>query len=173
MNEEQLILRLSALRNGEKDALEDIYQGLKNPLFTIIFRIIKNRSEAEDILQDLFVRLYETPLGNDIRKPRAYLFMIARNMAIDHLRQQKNNIDLDEAEDVKCSDTEDWSQKMDIENALKTLSVTDNEIITLHINCGMKFREISEITNLPLGTVLWRYRKSIDQLRNLLDGGAL
>lgn len=154
---------------GDKAAFTDVYNEMKNPVFTIIFRIVGSRAEAEDIMQDLFLRLYRSSPPEKIRNPRAYVFMTARNMAIDSVRKPEC-AGLDD--ELPCDDalTEDYvSERADIDSALSSLSLAERETVTLHINGGMKFREISVITGDPLGTVLWRYNTAISKLKKLLS----
>ena len=66
---------------------------------------------------------------------------------------------------------DDFSAKMDIDHAMKTLPLQECQIVSLRINGGLKFREISDVMGIPLGTVLWRYQKGITQLRSILSGG--
>ena len=65
---------------------------------------------------------------------------------------------------------DDLSQKMDIEKAMKSLPAQENQIVSLHIIGELKFREISEIMNIPLGTVIWKYQKAISKLQKILGG---
>lgn len=97
---------------------------------------------------------------------------MARNLAIDCKRKIKDSEPLSPKTDSNDYSLENIvSTRMDIELAIKQLSIEDREIVTLHLNGGLKFREIAELTNKPLGTILWRYQKSINKLRVILSGG--
>ncbi|MGB4610520.1 MAG: sigma-70 family RNA polymerase sigma factor [Saccharofermentanales bacterium] len=171
MDNESLRNKLMALQSGDKIAFEDIYNHLKTPMYTIILRITHDRSLSEDILQEVFFKLYKSPPKPPIRKPRAYLFQMARNLAIDHVRKFPKYVNWDSVENIVYLPLDDFSSKMDIDHALKTLPLQECQIVSLRINGGLKFREISEVMNIPLGTVLWRYRKAIKQLQSILSGG--
>ena len=160
---------LTDIRNGDKTAFDTLYESYKTPLFTIIYRITRNLEVSEDILQEVFIKIYTYHLEPS-KNPRAYLFKMAHNQAIDYMRKQKLDINLYEAENQMPHSQPDYSIKIDIENALATLPDRDCQIVTLHINGDLKFREIAEILDLPLGTVLWAYQKAIKQLRSLLGG---
>ena len=67
------------------------------------------------------------------------------------------------------SDVPDSGEKLDIERALDQLDEPKRRIVTLHINAGLKFREIAEIMDIPLGTAIWRYNDAIKRLRELLS----
>ncbi len=173
MNNEELKIKLDAMQSGNKAVFEEIYTDLQTPVYTIIFRIIRDISLAEDVFQEVFVKLYRLSSKFLINNPRAYIFQMARNLAIDSLRKQPQYALLDDVENTVYLPTDDISQKMDIENAMKSLPLNECQIVTLHINGGLKFREIADITGTPLGTVLWKYQKAILKLRYKLSGGAL
>ena len=159
---------LADIREGDRAAFEALYECMKKPLYTIIWRITQDKALSEDILQDMFLKIYLTapePSAN----PRAYLCQMARNLAIDSVRKRKPDVDLDKAEN-SLYDQADIPQRLDVENAIKALPQQDQQIVTLHINGGLKFREVAAIVGIPLGTVLWSYQKAIKQLRITLGG---
>jgi len=80
---------------------------------------------------------------------------------------------LDDIENTVYLQAEDVTLKLDVENAMKTLPLNECQIVTLHINGELKFREISEIMSISLGTVLWKYQKAIGKLHSIISGGAL
>lgn len=176
MDNESLRDKLIALHSGDKIAFEEIYNHLKTPMYTIILRITQDRSLSEDILQEVFLKLYQSPPKPPIRKPRAYLFQMARNLAIDNVRKLPQHAHWDSVENLVYLPLDDFlddfSSKMDIDLAIKTLPLKESQIVSLRINGGLKFREISDVMDMPLGTVLWRYQKAIKQLRSILSGGS-
>lgn len=173
MNEAQLRKALARLRRGDSAAFEQIYAELSAPLFTVILRITRDRGLSEDILQEVFLKLYRSPPGPSVHKPRAYLFQTARNLALDSLRRRPGEVSLDELSELPQSVSFDPGRRLDLEQALDALSPEERQLVTLHLNGGLKFRELARMTGTPLGTVLWRYRRAIDKLRTLLNGGSL
>ena len=159
---------LAAVKDGDKDAFEALYESLKTPLFTIILRITHDTSLSEDILQEVFLKLHLAPPVSSAN-PRAYISRMARNLAIDIVRKQKPSIGLEEAESYLYHPAPDLSLKMDVESAILALPDRERQIVTLHINGELKFREVADILEIPLGTVLWAYRKAIKQLQNTLE----
>lgn len=174
MDDDRLSEALSRLRRGDAAAFEQIYTGLSTPLFTVILRITRDRELSEDILQEVFLKLYRSPPGPDIAKPRAYLFQSARNLALDALRRRTGTLDLDSLPDELPHPAQDGTDlRLDLERAFAALTREERELTSLHLNGGLTFREIARITGTPLGTVLWRYRKAIEKLRILLNGGSV
>lgn len=172
MNDDRLKEALSLLRRGDAAAFEEIYAELSAPLFTVILRITRDRELSEDLLQEIFLKLYRSPPGPDIKKPRAYLFQSARNLALDELRRRTDTLDLDQLPDLPQPE-EDTALRLDLERAFAALAQEERELVVLHLNGGLKFRELARITGTSLGTVLWRYRRAIEKLRALLNGGSL
>ena len=164
-----LTAKLNAIRNGDKEAFDELYKEMRIPIYTIIFRMTGNKLMADEILQELFIKLYLSPIKSSIKNPRAYIFQMSRNLTIDSMRKQKQDIPLDEIEDTVHQPMDDLSLKIDIERALKCLSEEEREIVYLHITGDMKFREISEMMKTPLGTVLWRYHKAINKLKEIVE----
>ena len=172
MNNEELTGSLAALRTGDMAAFERIYSELKTPVYTVIVRVTRDEALSEDILQEIFVKLYRSPPAEDVRNPRAYIFRMARNLAIDGAKKRKPDVSLDDAEDMAATGEPDIPLRLDIEDALRSLDPTDRRIVTLHINGGLTFREVAGIEGMPLGTALWRYQRAVTRLRNILSGGA-
>jgi RNA polymerase sigma-70 factor (ECF subfamily) len=160
---------LGSIRDGDKAAFEALYEEMKRPLFTIILRITGDRGKSEDLLQELFLKLYLSPLETPANS-RAYLCQMAHNLAIDSVRKQKPYVDWEQAEETLSCQMSDIGQSMDIEDAIQTLPKRELQIVTLHLNGELKFREIAAILKIPLGTVLWSYRKAIEKLQKILGG---
>jgi len=161
---------LISLSDGDRAAFEKIYENLSTPMYTIILRITHDRSLSEDILQEVFVKLYLSP-PTSAGNPRAYLFQMAHNLAVDGARKNPQFVDLEDCEKLAGLPADDFSQRMEIEDALESLPSAECNIVSLHINGGFKFREISDILGIPLGTVIWRYHRAIKSLRSYLSGG--
>jgi len=168
MTDAQLQGQLKLLRTGDMDAFEAIYTQLNRPIFTVIVRIVNDRALAEDLLQEVFVKLYQSPPPSSVRRPRAYLFQTARNLAIDSLRASRPTVPLEEAEPQPAPQPADLHLAMDVGAAMAALPQSQRQVVSLHLDGGLKFREIAQITHTPLGTVLWRYRQAIQALRDML-----
>lgn len=168
MTDNELCAKLDAVRQGDMTAFEEIYNDLKTPVMTVAARMTGDRHTAEDILQEVFVKLYQTPPDPRIKKPRAYIFRMARNLAVDGMRKLQP-ASLEDYEDTLQSNDPDAAERLDIEAAMLKLSGEERQIVVLHLNGGLKFREIAQMTGTPLGTVLWRYQKAVKRLQSLLE----
>jgi len=168
---DELAIKLNAIRGGDSVAFEELYDDLKTPIYTIIYRIVWDKTASEDIMQEVFVKLYLSPPNNTIKNPRAYIFQMARNMAIDNMRKHQRHVPLDDVVDtLHYQPSDSFHYDIDIENALKAIPAQECQIVTLHIIGELKFREIAEVMKIPLGTVLWKYQKALGKLKRVLSG---
>ena len=168
MADQQLKTQLEALKTGDQQDFLKIYQELKTPVYTVLVRLTGDRLLSEDLLQEVFLRIYRQP--PEAEKPRAYVFRMARNLAIDALRQKQP---CDPLEEHVLQADPDPTVKLDLERAFARLTAGERQLVALHLSAGLTFREVASIVERPLGTVLWQYRKAIEKLRNTLDGGCL
>jgi len=121
-------------------------------------------------LQEVFVKLYQSPpMG--AKNPRAYIFQMARNLAVDGVRTLPRFDELSDIENLVYLPDDDL--RMDIDTAMQTLPLRECQIVSLHVNGGLKFREIADMLGLPLGTASWKYHRAIKRLRFHILGGAL
>lgn len=172
MDKTQLNELFLQVQRGDKDAFTQLYQNLKQPVFTIIYRIVQTQTTAEDLTQDLFVKLFVSPPEATIKNPRAWIFQAAHNLAIDALRKtQHANI---EDMDLACEEHMNvLIIKTDLERAIATLSPSEREILSLRANGGLGFSDIARITGQSLSAVYRSYRKTLKTLQTLLNGGIL
>ena len=173
MDDRTLTGLLERVGQGDLAAFERLYTEIKTPLYTVLLRVTRDAGLAEDLLQELFLKLFRSPPVPPPRKPRAYLFQLARHLALDGLKKQPHHADIDDYAQFPDSSQTDSAARLDLERAFRALSPEERLLVSLHLNGGLKFREIAAILDRPLGTVLWRYRQAIGKLRILLDGGTV
>jgi len=165
----ELDLKLKAIAGGDKKAFEELYNGMKTPVFAIIYRIIWDKSLSEDVMQELFFKLYVSPPSPPPKNPRAYIFQMARNLAINSAKKLRTDLSLDDIGEVAHSPFDGIVQQMDIDNALKSLNSESRQIVLLHVIGGFKHREIAEMMEIPLGTALWKYQQALSKMRKIIS----
>ncbi len=170
---QQLEISFEKMKNGNVEGFHEIYKDLKTPVFTVVFRIVKDYHLAEELTQEIFVKLYrfhQLPSGVNLR---AYVFQMAHNLSIDALRKRNTNVcgSIDEVNASTDGGFESFVFGLDIENALSRLEDDEREIVSLHLNGGLTFEEISEIMKLSISAVYRKYSKSIKALKKQLSGG--
>ena len=160
------------VRDGDREAFAQIYEELKRPVFTIACRIVQSKEIAEDVTQDVFVKLFLSPPDSSVKNPRAWVFRMARNSAIDALRKKQSTV-IEDTELAADDEISALSMRMDIESAIRKLPYEEREILSLRINAELNFNEISRIVGLPLSATYRKYRKAIKTLKVFLEGGTL
>ena len=96
MTDAELRGLLGRLRERDLKALSELYTELSKPVYTVLLRVTRDPWLAEDLLQDFFLRLWAAPPEERVKKPRAYLFQTARNLALDALRRERRTLPLED-----------------------------------------------------------------------------
>ena len=149
-------------------ALTVVYDCMARQMFALALSILKSYADAEDAMQETFLKVIQSI--NTYRKngnARAWLLSITRNTAIDIMRKKDNSLCVEDTAFVS-KESKDFAEKIAIEDALMTLDREDREIVVLKIVSGLKFREISQLTELPLTTVQKRYQRALKKLKTQL-----
>jgi len=173
MNETDLQKAFEKIRNGDREAFTLLYSDLSKPIYTFICRIVQSKETAEDITQDVFVKLFVSPPEPSVKNTRAWIFRMARNSAIDALRRKRSNEDIDETEVAGDEEPDTYIWKWDIEKAMARLSCLEREIVSLHLNGEIGFADIAKIVNRSLPSVYRTYRRALKTLREYLNGGSI
>lgn len=169
MNEKQLKDTFRKMQNGDKEQFALIYEELKKPVFTIAYRITLSAASAEDITHDLFLELLSSPPPPKVENPRAWIFKMARNLAIDATRK-KTPMDIEELGEIPTDTMQNEDVRIDVSSALERLPLDEREILSMHLDCGLNFTEISKLTGLSLSTAYRKYKKALATVRDLLNG---
>ena len=160
------------VRTGDREAFALIYNELKQPVFTIVYRIVQSKEVSEDITHDVFVKLFVSPPDSSVKNPRAWIFQMARNRSIDTLRKKKF-VNSDDASVNATDDLGHIAVRLDIESAIQKLSCIEREVLSLHLTAGLHFNEISGIVSLSMPATYRLYRKALKNLQVILEGGSL
>jgi len=166
----------------DQAALAELYDRHCRLLFTLILRILKDRGDAEDVLQEVFVRVWDRADGYDpaLGAPAAWLARISRNRAIDRLRARAVRADLSVAtsdppapDQAPSGDPEGLAvtseQRRAIASALAALPENQRALIESAFFEGYTQSELAERFDLPLGTVKTRIRTGMQTLKRALE----
>jgi RNA polymerase sigma-70 factor (ECF subfamily) len=177
-------------QRGREDAFREIVRRYERPVFSMIFRMVRDSATAEDLSQDSFIKVL-----NHIDKYRpefklsSWLFKIANNVAIDHLRRrQLDTVSIDgsphvsSAQDIEATsfDVESGGESAlevmeskelgsAIEKAIASLRPEYRSCILLRHVEGRSYEEIAATLDLPLGTVKTYIHRARHQLREALE----
>jgi RNA polymerase sigma-70 factor (ECF subfamily) len=177
--------RIKQVKKGDQNAFGEIVEIYKNKVYQICFRMLGNRHEAEDAAQEAFIRAFvNINKFNQELKFSTWLFRIATNLCIDKIRKKKPDFYLD----AEVSGTDGLNMYSQIasdtelpENELESLELQEavqkeilklpdkyRTVIVLKYIEELSLNEISEILDLPLGTVKTRIHRGRDALRQQL-----
>ncbi len=173
-SEEQLIV---LLRDKNENGFHHLYDNYSGALYGVILRIVHSKEYTEEIIQDVFVKIWHSIAQYDASKGRFYTWIIniARNTAIDYLKSKgfQNELKNQSLPDFvynskELSENDDESDFIGLKNVLKNLETDKQELIELAYYQGYTQNEISEKLKIPLGTVKTKMRNALMKLKNLL-----
>jgi len=166
-------------KHGSRTALLRIYEKYKNDLLKLAVALVGDVNEAEDVVQDVFVRFAQSaatvrPAGN-LRK---YLVTSTanrvRNRKRDQGRHETPGLERAEALVSDFRRPEQWAMLSEtleqLRQAMTQLPYEQREVVGLYIEGSITFREIARIQNVSINTVQGRYRYGMTKLRSLLNG---
>lgn len=158
------------MKNGEVEALSDLYVATKEAIYGFALSILKNIHEAEEVLQEVYIKIYQSAdLYKPNDKPLAWILTITKNLAYMRIRQKKNYVDILELEHTLVSNNDDIENKLFIETIFQYISDEERNILTLHSLSGFKHREIAKMLDMPLATVLSKYNRAIKKIKKRMS----
>lgn len=170
MDYNKLIIEIS---KEDITSLEKLYRDLGPVVFGLALSILKSRTLAEDVLQDTFVRV---KVAASSYRPgtngRAWVLTIARNIAISIIRSSRYETYDEEALFVESDGIDHMQKSIDSLVLRDTLSILDEQerqIVLLHAIKDLKHKEIAQIIDMPLGTVLWKYHRAIKKMNKYIE----
>ena len=182
-NDEALI---DAFKAGDTSAVEMLFRRYRRPVFGWLLHMTGDRADAEDLYQDVWLRIVRSASGYTAGGFRSWLWRIVRNGLIDHARKRRPALILDEPlsdEDGSESQVDALADtalvsvlaRMETEErrarlrvAVAGLSVPLREVVLLRIDGELGFQEIADMLGLKLGTVLARMHHAVEKLRQEL-----
>lgn len=163
------------IRTGDEKAFEALFRAYYPFLCTYATRLVKDAAAAEEIVQELFVRLWEnrsrTIIGSSVKN---YLFVSVRNLALNHIRHNRIKEDyakniIPEQDELYSPDTGAQTALLErIEKEIESLPEKRREIFTLSRRDGLKYREIAEKLNVSVKTVETQMGLALKYLREKL-----
>ncbi|MCK4856786.1 MAG: sigma-70 family RNA polymerase sigma factor [candidate division Zixibacteria bacterium] len=172
---------------GDQAAYRELLARHKKAIFQIIFRIVKNRDETEDLTQDTFMRAFNS-LATYRTEYRfsTWLYRIAANCAIDHLRKKRiealsldkpvetkdGSVGLEVADNSRNPEERLWAKRktISISKAIESLPEKYRQVILYRHRDDQSYEEIAQILGLPIGTVKARIFRARELLKKKLKG---
>jgi RNA polymerase sigma-70 factor (ECF subfamily) len=170
-------------QDGDSQALETLIIRHKDKIYTSIFLLVKDKYLAEDIFQDVFIRVIDTVRGGRYTEEGKFLpwaMRIAHNLCVDHFRKVKRTPTIRNSEDHDIFEvlnfTEDGADRKmmqrqshdRVRQMLDLLPADQREVIILRHYAELSFKEIAAMTNCSINTALGRMRYGLINLRKMM-----
>jgi RNA polymerase sigma-70 factor, ECF subfamily len=175
---------IQKVAHQDRDAFSQLYDRFSSLVFTLAMRMLRARSDAEDLLQEVFVQVWRQAQSYSVQRgsPEAWIVNIARSRAIDKIRSirrmEKSFVLTDDPARAESSDNVESSAaesetRMAMNSALANLPDTQRKVLELAYFDGLTQTEIANRLAEPLGTVKTRMRSGIQRLRDMLGTQAV
>ncbi len=159
----------SQIAQGDDKAFEQLYYLTYKPLYAFILSMTLSKEDAEDLLQETYIRIRGAcHLYRKQGNPMAWMMKIAKNLFLMKQRTERKTtiVDIDNyANKLSLNQIPATEDRILLEELFKKVIQEDRDIIIMHVIMGMRHKEIAEILNLPVGTVLSRYHRSMKKLK--------
>jgi|UniRef100_UPI00404876A5 RNA polymerase sigma factor (sigma-70 family) len=171
---------ITLYRNGNEAAFNQLVDRYQSKVFTTLFLIVKDQDVAEDLLQDVFVKVIHTLNSdkyNEEGKFQPWLLRIAHNLAIDHFRKVKRypTILLEDGSNLlnslKFASASSEQQQIKeetlvwVRNLIDELPEAQKEVVIMRHYLDLSFQEIAEQTGVSINTALGRMRYALNHIR--------
>lgn len=171
------------LKSGDILAFDQIYKHFSHKLFTFIFKILKNEAEAEEIVQEVFVKIWEARenLG-DYKLINSYIFTIAYNQSISLIRKRINNqkyieqlkyLSVIQNSPSAISEIEFNELSGQLNKLINNLPERQQQVFLLHREKGLTYPEIADQLGISKNTVENHMSKALKYLRENLSNSFL
>jgi RNA polymerase sigma-70 factor (ECF subfamily) len=172
-SDQQLV---DACRRGDTQAFQELVERHKGRVFALIARSVSDRSRAEDLAQDVFLRVYRgLPYFRGESQLSTWIYRIVANVCAQEAARRPAPASIDDeqhqpmlpaAVDRQFSDLEVRER---LEKAIARLPANQRLLVAAHYLDGVRYEELAEALNLPLGTVKTHLYRAKQQLRRMLE----
>lgn len=171
LSDEQL---MQQVQQGAEPAFNELYQRYSQRLLFFLYKMIGEEAKAQDLLQDVFLKVVEAPQKFDTKKPfKTWIFTVTANVCRNYLRAQKTARLFQEQLPKPTNIAPDTSNKapsleQQLSLALQQLSPVYKEAFILKYKEGLSLKEIAAVLDCPLGTVKSRLHAATKKLAEIL-----
>ncbi len=166
---------LSRIKDGDRHAMELLYRCTAKNVYGYALSMLKSTADAEDVLHDCYVQVFQKArFYRSEGKPMAWILTIVKNLCRDAMRKRKKTDPLPDGDWVaELAEQKHLSndERLLLDECMKRLSDEERMIIVQHAVIGFKHQEIADDLDLPLSTVLSKYRRALMKLRTAMLKG--
>jgi len=163
-----------ALKQKNEAAFEAVYHETKHAVYAMVLPIVKDRSLAEDAMQETYIKMVKHIHQYDMKRSfMTWLLSIAKHAALDMVRNRKDiSVDSAKSEDLFISKEASIDKQMESAYYLSLLNDIERRIVLLKAVGALKHAEIAEIMDMPPGTVRYTYKQALEKMRYAAKGGS-
>lgn len=167
MNKNKLHIAMQMVIENKEQNFEMFYKECKDYAFKIAFGIIKNKEDSEDIVQNLFLKIYKLPKDKLPSKNEAsWLYTVVKNETLNYIKSKRKDMNLDDLQiykdDIEISNLINGASYNEL---MKKLNSEEELIVKLKTESNFTFKEISKILGKNENTVKWKYYSAIHTLK--------
>ena len=172
VHERELVERC---RSGDERAFQELVDRHKDLVFALIARTVQDRSRAEDLAQDVFLRVHRgLPYFRGEARLSTWIYRIVANVCLQDHGRGPRTAPLDEKQNPQALSTtdrqfSDLEVRDRLEKAIARLPANYRLLIAAHYLRGVQYEELAEALQLPLGTIKTQLYRAKQQLRRLLE----
>lgn len=165
---------IQRIASNDTNALTILYNNTSSLVYGFALSIVKNHHLAEDIMQDTYIKIYNSASSyKEDGKLISWILTIVRNMCLMKLRESNNKNIMDESLIHNTIDPFDHykhvENKMMLEICLNYLNDEERQIVMLYAISGLKHKEISELLDISLSTILSKYNRALKKIRKHME----
>ncbi len=159
------------IKKDRNKGLDKLFKLYHRKLYGISYSILKNKDDAEEVLQIVLMKLIKMDselLPNE--NEWTWIYSVMKNASINYIRKNKSTYDIDDMYYISSDDNniENVLDKDRFNRIISCLKEDEKEIVSLKIISDFSFAEISDIVNMPEGTVKWKYYKSLNTVKSMI-----
>lgn len=162
---------MELFKNGDEKAFVELYGRYHRRLFAYCIKMVRSQQAAEDLFQEVFIRVSRKRMRFTGGNFSSWLFAIARNLCLNALRDKTLNVSIDDVHDmlVTPADEAEYDQSLEIlREAVDQLPADLREPLVLRVYNGFSYQEISDLTDTKLATVKVRIFRAKQKLYDKL-----
>ncbi len=166
---------IDACRRGDRQAFEELVERTHRQVYTLAYRLVGDRQEAEDVAQEAYLRAYRSLRGfrGDARF-ETWMYRIVSNVAMTHLRRRKRFGELVADEtggpEPEVRPTDDLVERDELKRALEALPIGQRTVVILKDVYGLTCQEIGDQIGVSEGAVKVRLHRARKRLKDLIYG---
>ena len=168
LKKENISKIFSEFKENNMSSYNNLYEEYYSIVYGIVFTILKNKENAEDVTQEVFIKIYNMKKENLPEKGElSWLYTVSKNEAFQFLRKSKNQVNIEEIYEVK-EEKNEIDKIIDINTynrIISPLNEIEKQIVSLKIISNFSFKKIGQMLSMPTPTVQWRYYKAVNSLK--------